>query len=393
MSQPKGSAAWATNVNYASPGDPWDATPTKVEPPAGKSAEGWEPTEELAAQFQNDWQNRAGALLEHLRLVQPATWLLERDIAPTTPQKFNSIGYDESTGTLVVTGQITAATSTFFSSNGGRTWILPATPPTTIGGVAVASDGAGNWVIVSTTQPTSESGDDGDNWTTRLLPTAGAVGSDVLFDSANSLWIAVGRTTVGGRRIWTSPDRITWTTRFSDAHATAFVKRIATSAAGFSVALGSSGTGQIFTSTDGLTWTQRTIAGATVLNDVTYSEGDAVWVIAASNGMYTSTDGIIWTLPAGQTFTPAGFPVNVKSDGGGLLVGTFTATKDIYASVDRAVTWTRVAGLGVGLPRGPSESLGTPTAAADLAVRLQFHAGRFMVADEGGNFWQTIAMP
>ncbi len=55
MPQPQGSAEWAENAVYASPGDPWDGNPTKVQPPAGKTAEGYEPTEEVAAQFVNDW--------------------------------------------------------------------------------------------------------------------------------------------------------------------------------------------------------------------------------------------------------------------------------------------------------------------------------------------------
>ena len=54
---------WATDANYASPGDPWDVTPTKVDPGGGQRAEGWEPGEPHPAQFENFDRNAIGAWL------------------------------------------------------------------------------------------------------------------------------------------------------------------------------------------------------------------------------------------------------------------------------------------------------------------------------------------
>lgn len=44
---------WSTDTNYNSPGDPWDGTPTKVAPSAGKRQQGFEPTESPSAQELN----------------------------------------------------------------------------------------------------------------------------------------------------------------------------------------------------------------------------------------------------------------------------------------------------------------------------------------------------
>lgn len=54
---------WATDASYASPGDPWDATPTKVDPGAPQRAEGWEPGEPHPAQFENWDRNAIGQWL------------------------------------------------------------------------------------------------------------------------------------------------------------------------------------------------------------------------------------------------------------------------------------------------------------------------------------------
>jgi hypothetical protein len=399
MPQPQGTASWATNANYASPGDPWDGTPTKVNPPSGKTDEGWEPTEELAAQFQNDWQNRAGALLEHFRLIQPSNWTLERDISPTTPQQFRALGYDGSTGTLIVSGD-TAATATFRSLNGGRTWIAPTTPPIAIANsLALYADGAGNWVVGGDSLSVSESGDDGDTWTTRTLGLASDQANRAYFDAFNSLWIVTGENVGGspGRRLWTSPDRITWTARVSDAAGGGtFIADVWTNAAGFSVALADSN--QFFTSANGTAWTQRALTGAVTVEGVVYSEAAGIWMITGTDSggrtVFTSTDGITFTTPIGAV-VPTGLFSNINCDQGELFLigyGSASANAEIYASFDRGLTWTQITGFGANLPRGPAESGSTPTGASSIAQNIWFFAGKFMRADNAGNFWHSLAM-
>ncbi len=395
MPQPQGSAEWAANANYASPGDPWDGNPTKVQPPAGKTAEGWEPTEEVAAQFLNDWQNRAGALLEHLRLVQPSNWTLERDISPTTPQSFKGIGYDGSTGTLIATGD-TANVATFRSLDGGKFWVAPQFGPLAIIARAIAADDAANWVLTGDSASVSESDDGGDNWTTRTLGGASDQGNDVEWDSTNALWIVTGKNIGGsaGRRIWSSPDRSVWTNRLTDMSGFT-VDDLWVNAAGFSVAL--SNGSNFFTSPDGITWTSRLVAGATTLNGVTYSEAAGLWMITGSDGaraVFTSTDGITFTKPAGQVLDNKSL-TNINTDQGGLFLvgyGSTTANAEIYASIDRGLTWVQATGWGSTLPRGPSEGQPTPTGSGSLAQDLEFFAGKFMRVDDAGNFWHSLAM-
>ena len=394
MGQPQGSAEWATNANYASPGDPWDGNPTKVAPPVGKAAEGWEPTEEVAAQFLNDWQNRAGALLELFRKVPASNWTIQRDISPTTPQRFKGIGYDGSTGTLIVTGD-TAASATFRSLDGGNFWVAPTAAPIAFIGRAVASDDAGSWVVTGDSASVSESADDGDNWTTRTLGGASDQGNDVEYDAANALWIVTGENVGGGagRRLWTSPDRITWTARVSDASGN-FIGDLWTNAAGFSVALSNSN--QFFTSPDGTTWTQRAVTGATSLDGVTYSEAAGLWMITGSDGaraVFTSTDGITFTKPVGQVLDNKSLG-NINCDQGELFLvagGSTTANEEIYASVDRGLTWTQITGWGPNLPRGPASGQPTPTGFGSIAQDLEFFAGRFMLVNDAGDFWSSLA--
>ncbi len=57
MPKPTELPEWATDAVYDSVGETWDATATKVEPSAGKKAEGHEPGERTPAQEQNWWQN------------------------------------------------------------------------------------------------------------------------------------------------------------------------------------------------------------------------------------------------------------------------------------------------------------------------------------------------
>ncbi len=395
MGQPQGSAEWATNENYASPGDAWDGTPTKTPAVAGLRAEGWEPESELGAQILNDWQNRAGALLELFRFQAAQNWTIVRDISPTTPQRFKGIGYDGSTGTLIVTGD-TAAAATFRSTDGGNFWVAPTVPPIAFVGRAVASDEAGNWVVTGDSASCSESSDDGDNWTTRTVGGASDQGNDVEYDATNALWIITGENVGGspGRRLWTSPDRITWTARISDASGN-FIGDLWTNDAGFSIALSNGST--FYTSPDGVTWTARSVAGASDLNGVTYSEGAGLWMITGIVGgvrtVFTSTDGITFTAPAGQVLDNKSLS-NINCDQGDLFLvsgGSTSANEEIYASVDRGLTWRQITGWGPNLARGPASGAPTPTGFGAIAQDLEFFAGRFMLVNDAGDFWYSLA--
>lgn len=57
MSKPSELPVWATDANYVAPSKPWDATPTIVEPSAGKKAQGFYPDERPTAQYLQWWMN------------------------------------------------------------------------------------------------------------------------------------------------------------------------------------------------------------------------------------------------------------------------------------------------------------------------------------------------
>lgn len=392
---PEGSAEWAENAAFASPGDAWDTDPTKVEPPAGKIAEGWEPTEEPPAEFLNWWQNKVGVLLDYLRLAHVKGWRASEVVGVD----LFCAGYDPSTGIFVVSGD-TADVTTYRSGDAGETWTIATTPPLAIHSRDVDSDGAGNWVVCGDSASIWESADDGDTWTQRG-PLGGNFdeGNRVIYDAANGLWILTGNEDLAGdngREIWTSPDRATWTNRVSATGGGRYVGDIDVSAAGFSVAL-ADGT-QFFTSPDGTTWTQRTFGALlTGSRDVKFSEELGLWMVIGTDGgtpvVLTSSDGINFSLVGGNYATEVtSAPSYLACDGGALWIAGFGSSisdQRVYASTDAGLTWTTVAGPVAGLPAGPTARVGSPAGGSDFKNQIKHAGGRFFLASQGGLFWRT----
>ncbi len=96
MPKPTSVPEWATNASFVSPGDPWDGDPTKVVPPAGKIAEGWEPTEEPPAEFFNWLSNLVGQWLAFLNPLlddtDPAAVDLVYEVAPVRRRQIPIMG-------------------------------------------------------------------------------------------------------------------------------------------------------------------------------------------------------------------------------------------------------------------------------------------------------------
>ena len=389
MAHPQADAQWATDNLYSAPATLWDGDPTKVEPPAGKTAQGWYPTEEPPAEMQNDWMHKVGALLAYLHLIRVQNWGVVRNISGSG-LAFQGFDHDDSTGTLIATGA-TLGESTFRSTDGGTSWQVPATSPNALTGTACAADGSGHWVIGGgTVHFASESSDDGLNWT--LTGSDVNHATDVVWDSANGLWIAVGSSSGGASAsIFTSPDRMTWTQRLDTGDAGDFV-RIWTSSAGVSVALRTGTPNQFYWSDDGLVWSPYSVLDGTglpanVLWDVVYSEAAGLWVITGqindgTAAAWVSTDGVNFNIPAGQVIPDLQFD-SISCDQGELFVALATGGV-VYASTDRGLTWTQQAGIGA-MPRGPAA-----TKFADPS-RIRFGAGRFFFADSIGDFWASLA--
>ncbi len=399
MGHPKESARWATNANYASPGDPWDGTPTKVEPPTGKTDEGWEPTEELAAQFQNDWQNKVGLLTDYLRLIQPKNWELLRDPIASGEDMF-AIGYDASTGTFIASGT-NPDLSTMVSRDGGVTWAKPGvTVPANAIGVAngIDADGAGNWVIAGESGDISHSSDDGETWATVAIAGAGA-GRDVRFDPISALWVMIAGTPA---EVHTSPDRTTWTQRFTNA-ASSSTTDIDISPAGVAVVTttgSGGGAGSTLRSVDMLTWVETVLpapAGAGLgAAGVTFSQGSGLWFVTARSAaaaleLFSSSDGSVFAEVVGHDL-PNTEGAKLGSDDGEMLLAGFgndisNDGGNVYASTDRGVTWVLAAGIAAGVARGPLDSrvLGSGT----FKRYFRHLAQRFYAPTENGGIWRT----
>ncbi len=400
MGHPKESARWATNAVYASPGESWDGNPTKVEPPTGKIDEGWEPTEEAAAQFQNDWQNKVGLLTDYLRLIQPKNWELLRDPIGSTEEMF-SIGYDASTGTFIASGT-NPDLSTMVSRDGGVTWVKPGvTVPANAVGQAngIDADGAGNWVIAGLSGDISHSSDDGETWATVAVPGAG-FGSDVRFDPISGLWVMITGTPA---EVHTSPDRTTWTQRFTNA-AVATTRDIDISPAGVAVVTttgAGGGNGSTLRSVDMLTWVETVLpapAGVNLGSDgVVFSQGSGLWFVTARSAaavfaLFSSSDGTTFTEVAGNNLSVtagrklggddgemllAGFGNDLSNDGG-----------EVHVSTDRGVTWLQVAGIGAGLARGPLDSRAL-SGGGTFKGYFRHLAQRFYAPTQNGGVWRT----
>ena len=61
MAKPASVPTWATDASFDDPGEDWDTEPNKVDPGAGKRADGWLPNEVVPADFLNHEQNAYGA--------------------------------------------------------------------------------------------------------------------------------------------------------------------------------------------------------------------------------------------------------------------------------------------------------------------------------------------
>lgn len=378
---PQGDPQWAGNATFVSGGDSWDGDPTKVEPSAGRKAEGWEPTQKPPAEFFNWWQNNVGNFLEWLRFTQVKNWDLV-DVGATGGLR--CADYDESTRTLIVSGD-SGNVDTRRSLDGGLSWVAPGTPPAAVQINDLASDGAGTWVACrDDLADVFESSDDGDTWTARVMSGAGTA-ARVVWEPTSALFVALA-----GPEIWTSPDGITWTLRHTQGGVV--YNRIAVGG-GRAVATWLAGTDGHSHSADMITWTDVAASPAgDSYADVAYSAGADLWMIVGNDAsetsplVLTSSDGgITFTQgPTGGLPDPAFFG-RVASDDGEMWVVHEATDGNVYASSDRGLTWTHLNAAG-GI-RGLFDSAGPPT-----LLEIKFRARRFMVPNEEGRLWRTTAL-
>lgn len=75
-----GPAQWASDDVYDSAGKNWNTKPTKLQPSAGRIAEGFEPGERIPAEFFNWLANNFGVHLQYLDGLQAQTWSVAKEI-------------------------------------------------------------------------------------------------------------------------------------------------------------------------------------------------------------------------------------------------------------------------------------------------------------------------
>lgn len=348
MPRPDQVPLWAINAAFASPGDSWDTDPTKVTPPAGKQAEGWEPTGMPPAEFLNWWQEKMSRWIEHLAPL-PLDNLFPID---TTGAALDGLIMRVAFDPAVLSGKgiHVAHWTTGVMFGDGETWETS----TALGGAPsvndVASDGVGLFVLVGgdAAGVLIFSSVDGDVWTARTPAriTAGELFRAVVWDPSNSLWIAAG----DDGHVETSPDAITWTDRTPGFAATERAFGLAVDPAnGIAVAVLENG--DVWRSANGgVTWVENVgvLGGG---SDVAWSPGAARFVAVGGvvprvlSEVFLSSDGTTWVAATTPPAMPTALLLSVAADEGyGLIsVGEITGSPlthfSSYSS-DGGDTWT-----------------------------------------------------
>jgi hypothetical protein len=194
------------------------------------------------------------------------------------------------------------------------------------------------------------------NWARISLPSnAGQSYNDIIWSSADSLFVAVGLGT-----ILTSPDGSNWTIRYQDTSDLGVVLKSVIYANGTYVAVGSDTQGAIaITSADSMSWQMSAIASNpanTSLSITGIAWGNAQYVAFGSSIgdptiinpdggpfsdiLYTSTDAVTWTaqsLPQGGDLELDGGVGNDAAFSGGVF--TVGGATGVYTSTD-GINWT-----------------------------------------------------
>lgn len=370
MSRPAEIPTWATNDTFNSVGDPWDTDPTKVEPSAGRKAEGWEPTQVPPAEFFNWMMNSYGLWITYLSEFLAWNWFDGTTFTGAgNVQGFaHDAGMDSGRGIYASV----SANATRERSSDGLAWIAAATPGTSTSLLDIAGDQSGLMVAVGFDAGgrTIETTADGDVYTDRVPNAAGGGGDDfrgVVWDPSNSLWVICGT----GEAVETSPNGTAWTARVTPA--TDDLYAVATDGSSIIVAVGDAG--KILTSPDGVTWTVRVSGVANNLRDVVWAADLGLFVAVGNTDVLTSPDGISWSA-ATHPGTHIGSVQKIATDGRVLfMVGNATTGARDF-SIDGGVTWKSIPQSIGGLPQVISE--------------IEFARGQFFVGGTAGRWKYSL---
>lgn len=326
---------WASDSNFAATGEDWDGTPTKVEVPSAKHAEGFEPGETLFAQYFN-------------HLVNHMTGWIRRLVWAVGLARWNECRVEDH-GTI------------------GEFWGVHTSSDTGMV-IAVGDDGSGG--------PLISAGLYGDRLETRSHSIAGSnVLYGVCYSDDNDIWVVVGQ----GGKIATAPlnltdpqnDGGTWTNRTSGTTETLYGVAAGN---GDIVAVGANGT--ILYSAAGTSYTARTSGTTEDLRSVCWNDTDNLWVVVGETGtILTSPDTVTWTARTSGTTNQLYGVCYDQSTGNCVAVGNSV----VLYSTD-CVTW-------VLLSTASTTWFGcAPNGSEVLAVGLY---GMRVTAD-GGATWDSV---
>lgn len=354
MARPDALPEWATDTNYTN--GPDVGTPTKVEPPGAKSAEGWVGSEKPPAQYQNWWQNLVGEWVEHLH-YKMRNWRRIATLA-TFEADVRAIAFSSS---IVPTDDddpwVIAEAANFKHSPCGEghnaaieEWENASAEPTFTGATRIVPVyvGAGDERFLAfTSDGQLAKSSDGDAWSDVTIDSEGEAFYDAASPPDNS------------------PDIIVLLCRNVSADV------------------------DIFTSSDFTNWVKRTVATLAVkLTGVTW---DGTRFIATGNSKTaTSTNGTSWALVADP---PANlYGIRSRTDTGVSLA--YTITGDLLYRTTDGISWTAITAPG---GTGGQFAGGLHFADGIWVIAREFVAGEIHVpawwSDDDGDTWHPIRIP
>lgn len=362
--------SWANDENMNDPGKDWDATPTKVEPGAGKRDDGYLPGENPPAQHLNHKFNEIGKWIQYFSTMQVMNWFDSGLLAGSCTGE--AMVYDEGIASWIYAGRADIFTNsrdqwTFasgFNSGTAQTWTWGASK---IPGDAPTHTGAKSLFGAKANSTTSSIVEFTGSFSAQALPGTGLKRSTWgVWDRVNQLWLIGGVEDAGGTpttAMWyagtpisggvtkVNPTMINSLDIVHMAHGV----NVAGGGGALNVAVGDGNAPNfdVLTSTNGTTWSVATPTGITAgenARSIMYDPAREVWVLLTNKSCYTSTNGTAWSNVA--TLTTGDFQYRcLASDGGGLYVAAneFGSPVAIRYSNDGGVTWRVV-------PVPPSEN-------------------------------------